>query len=562
MTAPPPAAELARRRFAWLTGAALCVILLCAARVRLFWPGVPVVDPDTWGYLHPGLSKLNGQGFIHTNGRNFVYPGFIYLILAATASFRAITLAQHVLGLASGVLLWTCWRQWRAWFTDPRLPLWADALLGLGLVAFFEQSASEVSYEHQIRPEAVFPFFALIEVSLLLAFLRAWFVERRPGRAAGLAGGAWFVALLLYQLKPSFGLALGAAAAPVLVAALVPWRQPGRPRSLLAGAALAATLAGAGLFAWPEHRLAQGDPMSTLFLPETLLTIHADLIADQMAEDLRDHAPTAYDPAWLAQAHALLRTELHRASNLPSHSYPSLGFNPDYLMYRQSFCAWLMGRMTPPQIAAFAMDYYRRVWAHHPGRMLGKIAGQLRVFYSVHCTTFWPGRAIRVDKQYRKSTDAFNYPGYQRELGLYPPARAYLVEARRLGASGIVFPQWPLMVWANVAASVAAWPLLLVFAAEMAFAGLARAGRLRAPPAVASLLRPGWVLLVFYGFVFGNTLTIAIIHSLDVDRYCLNLLVFYAPALVGTLAWLAEFALALTDRREADCAGTGGDSAL
>ncbi len=104
------------------------------------------------------------------------------------------------------------------------------------------------------------------------------------------------------------------------------------------------------------------------------------------------------------------------------------------------------------------------------------------------------------------------------------------------------------MIYANVAASVAAFPLLLLFFAELAVVGCVRAGWFDAP-GVARLLTPGWVLLLFYGFLFANTLTISFVHSVDVDRYCLNLLVYYAFALVGTLAWLAEFVLALYDRK-------------
>ncbi len=543
----PDLAAFVRRRFVWLTWAVLLVILAFAARARFIWPGPPVVDPDTWGYFHPALSKLNGTGFVHTNGRNFVYPAFLYVLLAVTGTLRAIPVVQHLLGLASGVLMWVCWRQWRAWFTDSRLPAWADAALGLGLVAFFLQSASEISHEHTVRPEGIFPFFALLDLTFLLAFLRAWFVARQPRRAAAWAGGGVFVALLLYQLKPSFGLALVAAVAPVLAAALVPWRQPARPRQLLAVGTLAAFVAGMVLFMLPERHLARDDLMSTLFLPETLFTIHADIIADQMNADVRGHVSTPFDPGLLAQASADLALELPRSAARPIKPYPSLGFNPDYLMYNSSFCAWFSLRQTPPQMAAFEYYYFKRAWTHLPGRMLAKVGRQLRTFYSFHCTTFWPGSTLRIDKQYRKSSDAFGYPGYQRELLRYPPTRAYLAEARQLGRSGLLFPQWPLMIYANVAASVTAFPLLLIFLAELAVVGGVRAGWCDAP-GVARLLTPGWVLLMFYGFLFGNTFTIAFVHSLDMDRYCLNLLVYYAFALVGTLAWLAEFGLALYDR--------------
>ena len=92
LTAPVAALTPRQRRlFAWLTTAALVLLLLWAAQLRAIWPRWPVSDPDTWGYLHPALSKLRGGAFEHTYGRNFVYPGFLYLLLRATADFRAIT---------------------------------------------------------------------------------------------------------------------------------------------------------------------------------------------------------------------------------------------------------------------------------------------------------------------------------------------------------------------------------------------------------------------------------------------------------------------------------------
>ena len=241
MLAAPVSALTPRQRrvFFWLTTAALLLILLWAAQARALWPRWPVADPDTWGYLHPALSKLLGGPFEHTNGRNFVYPGFLYLILRATADFGAIPFAQHALGLASGVLLWTAWRQWRGWFAaTSRLPAWADAALGLGLVAFYLRSASVIHFEMQIRPEGVFPFFAAVQLCLLLAFARAWWGEvRRPDRAAVLAGANLLAAALVYQLKPSYGLAVGVSALPVAWAVVFPWRQQDwRPRLRLVGA--------------------------------------------------------------------------------------------------------------------------------------------------------------------------------------------------------------------------------------------------------------------------------------------------------------------------------------
>ena len=64
-------------------------------------------------------------------------------------------------------------------------------LAGLALVAFYEGSVSNLAFEHYLRPEAIFPFFAILNLLLLLEFIHAWFLRRRPVRAALLAlGGA------------------------------------------------------------------------------------------------------------------------------------------------------------------------------------------------------------------------------------------------------------------------------------------------------------------------------------------------------------------------------------
>src|SRR5216117_3651824 len=77
------------------------VVFAGAAWQRFSRPLDPIADPDTWGYLSPALRKLTGAEFGHTNGRNFLYPGFLYLVLAAFGDFRAIGVVQHLLGLAA-----------------------------------------------------------------------------------------------------------------------------------------------------------------------------------------------------------------------------------------------------------------------------------------------------------------------------------------------------------------------------------------------------------------------------------------------------------------------------
>ena len=451
-----------------------------------------------------------------------------------------------------------CWRQWRAWIAQPRLPAWADALIGLGLVAFYEQSPEVISTEHHIRPEAIFPFFALLDIALSLAFLRAWYVGRQPGRASVLAGSGLFVATLLYQLKPSFGLALVAVAAPVALAVSVPLRQPLRARWLLCGAVGASIITAAGVFVWPEHRLSRDDVMSTLFLPETLLSVHADIVCDQLAADVREQAATPYPANWLADTQATLAANLRQAALHAERTYPALGFNPDYLMYNgSSLCAGLNAHFGPAQTAAFAFYYYQRVWTHRPGRMLAKIGRQLGIFYASRCPAFAVALPARRDKYYRRSLEPFSNPARQRETTLYPPARDYLDALHRLNDAGVHLPEpSALTLQANSLASAAVLPLLLLLGSGLVVSGLAWIGVVEAPEA-AELLAAGGLLLWFHALAFGSVLTVAIVHSLDIGRYSTNLIVFYALTLAGTVAWLAELILVLRTRHRSKRASVG-----
>ena len=82
--------------------ATVAFIFAWAVWQRFKLPLNPIADPDTWGYLSPALRKLTGAEFGHSQSRNFLYPGFLYLVLRCFGDFRAIGVVQHLLGLAAG----------------------------------------------------------------------------------------------------------------------------------------------------------------------------------------------------------------------------------------------------------------------------------------------------------------------------------------------------------------------------------------------------------------------------------------------------------------------------
>src|SRR5437016_13882566 len=114
---------------------AVVALFAWAAWLRMRAPLEPIGDPDVWGYLSPAVSKLIGEGFIHA-GRNFVYPGFLYVLLRGGGDFRVIAVVQHLLGLLAGALLLMTWQRVGAVIWVPGLPAVVNrcpALLWAGL---------------------------------------------------------------------------------------------------------------------------------------------------------------------------------------------------------------------------------------------------------------------------------------------------------------------------------------------------------------------------------------------------------------------------------------------
>src|SRR5438309_171463 len=106
------------RLFYWTL---LALVFAGAIWQRFKLPLDPIADPDTWGYLSPALRKLTGAEFGHTNGRNFVYPAFLFLLLRVFGSFRAIAIAQHLLGLLAGAVFLLSWKRARVFVPNPRI---------------------------------------------------------------------------------------------------------------------------------------------------------------------------------------------------------------------------------------------------------------------------------------------------------------------------------------------------------------------------------------------------------------------------------------------------------
>jgi hypothetical protein len=508
----------------------IIAIFSVAAAKRFSLPQQPLSDPDTFGYINAALSKLTEGKFVQTGATSFIYPGFVVLVLSLFDDFRALAVAQHILGLAAGAILLLCWNHARYFLkSGPRFPV-LHRLAGLLLISVFLFTDSTIVFEHEIRPEGIVAFVAILNIFLGIQFLRFRFIDYRSSPAFAFGILAVFNSFLLNVLKPSFGLTMVFAWLPVIVS-LFETRERLTRRLLLLGSSFALVFA---LLWLPENHLKQSDQSSSSFVPTTLFVIHADIIRDQMADDLQAN-DTPYPQEWLGTMHDLLASEIEKSSVLLPHHYPLLGFEPDYLMHRESFDheVRVMLNNDFARQMAFYQYYFVRAWKKKPLRMLEKVGRQLAIFYAPKCPAYQT-RKIDLGKLYTKRMVTLNLIKNRNTVRSYPPAVKYIAYCAALQTAGATIRSgWCTNINYFLAFSYLPVVIASVIVSVITFC-LKRLARFRWLAAL--------VLLVLC-YNFGNSLGIAIIHSLEVWRYNTIQLIFAALAQFLAIWFLIEVAI-------------------
>jgi len=509
--------------FSLLYWMAVVGLFALAAWQRFSLPLDPIADPDTWSYLAPALQKLTGSDFVH-QGRNFIYPGFLFCLLRLFGDFRAITVAQHLLGLAAGGLLLMTWRRAYAVLKAPRLKPWRHNALGLGAAAIFLLAGDPIRTEMQIRPEGVCAFFLSLNLWFVVQFIVGTFVEKKPF-SPRLGVGVVLTALLLASLKPSFIFLVAISLLPVGVSFLRPGFSS--QKSWLAGSAAA----GALLILLPEYLLSRHDDFARIFLPTTLFVIHADVIRDQMADDLKLGAEIPYSREWLSRVQAELTEEITKSAVPGSEYYPSLGFSPDHLMYREASIASRLDQDLQSDTAAltgFYRFYYWRTWRHRPLAMAKKVVRQMALFYAPLCPAYDPSKVMLLTDKYRlgvASLNSYAYPGVWQK---YRPAVEFMSRTDSLAHDAPSIAQPKVLRRALSFLARAYLPLLFV-TLVLAVAAFFHLGR-----------PLGWLAaltLFVFSYNAAACFEVAIIHSLEVVRY--TLVQIYFTLLAEFLAlWL------------------------
>lgn len=496
---------------------AFALVLAYAAIQRFSLPLTPIFDPDSPGYIRPALLQLAGEGFQQTHGRAFLYPTMALGVLSVTGDLRAIVVLQHLASLLSGVAWLAAWLVWVSMLPRGFLRDDAAPVAGLACVALYLWSSETILFGPQIRPEAVFPLFAALQILCLLAYLKVrWPADREQCFPACLGWGAaaMYFAVAAANLKPSWGFAV--LLSPLVLVIGVVVRRGGKSLALCAAplfvGVLLVLLFNAVLPAvtgWKTDRAAGR------FLPTLLFAVHADILAESLEQDVRLGKATPEEAAFLGR----LRGELEE-SRRRKGTYRLLGFNPDYLMFQSKALANLPGVSTLPQLRSYCFGNYLRALGRQPGRFANKWFLQIR---SVVCPNpkFLSRSSCNFLKLYEDSLHNL-------------PSRGNLPDGK-LAVSLLSLPPATEALTARLTHRTETGPGWLREAAE---AG----ALLYLPSLILCLLAPVFGLFWFrehYVLFCGawivaaaglsSALTVAIIHSFDIDRYA---------SLQGWITWL------------------------
>jgi hypothetical protein len=529
---------------AWWEYAALAGILAIGGLWRARMPVVPLAWPDSWFYIS---MSFDWETYHHLwpSLREFGYQAFVVGVMCLFESPVVLVVIQHLSGLASAALLFIavanvrCLVPGRSWVRA------FGGLVAVGTAGAWALSTVSCFYEEYLMPESIYPFLSAAALALATGALRSRANPRAPKLRAGvLAASSAAVMFLMYATIPRWG--FGVLLGPVILYAVT----AGSPLSFRQRVAVWAApfLAFGALILLPDALLHQShDPKGNTFVQMHMLCIQARIIRPELDREAAQPHPR-FPRELLARIGADIDREIRRyqAVGHPNGPSPSLGFDPDQLMYQDSVMADL-GRAyanDPPKIRAFGSYFYEQAWLHQPGRMMGKIATEMTLVFAHPSSLFDVGGFSFV------STD--DVPGSRRMMNEALAGRRAggweampALHARYAGNPATFSPPPAVVAWHQLAA-VGYLPVLLVGALWAASSRWCRP---------SSAVREAWsavVVAAFLGFA-GNALsclTIAIIHTLDPGRYRDTQMLFSLYAVsAGCVALAVVWDAFLTGRR-------------
>jgi hypothetical protein len=231
-----------------------------------------------------------------------------------------------------------------------------------------------------------------------------------------------------------------------------------------------------------------------------------------------------------------LSTEIRKSVEANRRQYPSLGFDPEYLMYKEdSIHAQLNGEFhdNVTELCRFYRWTYTRTFLHQPGRMLTKIVRQVSLFYGERSGAYNWRRFVDLQNDYAASAREVGTGPFGALFLTYRPAREFVKRSAELAREPLGLEQ-PGYIRYPLYSLSKRYVLCLIGAIIFSSVACARASSRR---------RWGWLAasaLFLYWYSFAACLETAFVNSLEVSRYMTVLLPFVLLAQFLTLLLTLE----------------------
>ena len=521
------------------------IVAILVLLAGIFWgiiqrsrlSAVPLWTGDTWGYLNPALSWLSGEGFEQTNGREWLYPAIIFVTLKLSGISGIVRLQQCV-SLLAAPLLWQGVRLWLSIF--PRRSTFSHSvgvLLGAIAASVYVLGTTQILHELTIGPEGVLSFFVVVSLVCALGYFRARWVTHRRRFAVAFGAGTVLLCYADILLKPSWSLAF----LPVSCLLIVGMVGSGSRRLRFGPAAAGLIMLGAA-WALPYLLGFKRDSASRTFLPFTLVSIHAaQIVENAERHNLLGDGVVGSNHLERRFYRALERCyEVARSQPLTTRT---LGFDADYIMYAGRFFSSFQSeqQLTDEELIKLCYEAYFRLWRESPDLMIAKIASELRLFltaprqdfaaYTLTRNQFLKsvasGSSVEQSITRAKASGYLNQPFFASYMDHLEEIYAEGLEVHRVN----VQQRYLALLFSKLS------PLIQA-AFFVAFLSVITCQYF------LDLRLWGWAAALVGALLYGNVLTISIVHTLDLDRYRTS----YAPALLLALVLMTVFVLGCCER--------------
>lgn len=518
----------------FIVWSSLIVIFGLAAWFRVNCPGIPISDPDTWGYLYPGLSDLAGLGFQQTHGRGIAYPLFIKWILQSTGSFFAIPAIQHITGLLSGVIWWLIWKEWVKWLPANWRNTLGINIVGLLFLAIYLWNANAIVSEEMIRPEGIFPLLSLTQTFLCLLYARLRWKEDSIFGSSFTGGLAVLAGFICISAKPSWGFAGLVPVVLTMAGSIVPFRMvrlPSRVLPLALGCALVIVWLGS----IPKWTRWTKDSSSRTFLPSTLVTIHAPIVSKFLHTEAEKGKLNDVEISFLNN----WDLRLEESKNLPKTSYSTLGYDPDYLMYHSDALSLIQNSKTTEELRSFLLRIYISSALNYPNLIFFKVGNQVLVaFGDLSKSLYRSERNIRNNLERSiKSMDFYQLPNVGTNLQTsYAEVRSKTIDFISKNSGSLKFGPSIVNFVLRGVGPVILGILMLAWLPMLAYITFTKAkGK------IGDFINSLKVFGILWTTSMGTILSVAIVHSFDIDRYLYLLSPQYSLLLAAGISFLTTW---------------------